>query len=325
MKRLLLIFIATAYSAVLMAVADVRFQHIGLQEGLSNGFALDITVDGQGFLWVATESGLNRISGNKCTVFRASQVGLGCDEHAQVLYDKDINSVWIVSIDGSVALYDCALQRFRSPSLPAALKDAGIFCVAKTSADDQEEGYDSGADSYLMKPFSAKLLQSRIRNILAGRRRLAEYVARQNMSAFGATDKVAGGEAGGQAASEKTDKREEASAIELSPLDQRFLDKLNKLIEENICVNDLDMTFVTDQMAMSQSTFYRKVKALTGMRPNEYIRKAKLQHAMQLLLSRQYGSVAEVATLAGFNNIGNFRESFKREFGKTPSEYLKNA
>lgn len=82
------------------------------------------------------------------------------------------------------------------------------------------------------------------------------------------------------------------------------------------------MAFMTDKMAMSHSTFYRKVKALTGMSANEYIKKAKLRHSMTLLKKGEY-SIAEVAILAGFNNLGNFRESFKREFGKSPSEILK--
>jgi len=111
--------------------------------------------------------------------------------------------------------------------------------------------------------------------------------------------------------------------MELRPLDQRFLDKLNKLIEDHISTEDLDIAFFIDKMAMSHSTFYRKVKALTGMSANEYIKKAKLRHSMKLLMSKEYSSISEVAMLAGFNNIGNFRESFKREFGKTPTEILK--
>lgn len=101
------------------------------------------------------------------------------------------------------------------------------------------------------------------------------------------------------------------------------MNKLNKLIEDNISINDLDIAFFTDKMAMSHSTFYRKVKALTGMSANEYVKKAKLRHSMKLIQSKEYSSISEVAMLAGFNNIGNFRESFKREFGKTPSEILK--
>lgn len=176
-----------------------------------------------------------------------------------------------------------------------------ILLTAKTSASDQEQGYDSGADSYLTKPFRARLLLSRVRNLLSARRRLAEHIARQNISV--------------------TKPKEEMSM--LSELDRRFLEKLNMLIDEHIATDDLDMAFMTDKMAMSHSTFYRKVKALTGMSANEYIKKAKLRHSMALLQSKQY-SVSEVAMLTGFYNVGNFRESFKREFGVNPSEVLKS-
>ena len=99
--------------------------------------------------------------------------------------------------------------------------------------------------------------------------------------------------------------------------------KLNLLIIDNIVKEDLDMAFMTDKMAMSHSTFYRKVKALTGMTAVEYIRKIKLKHSMQLLQSGDY-TVTEAAMMAGFNNQGHFRDSFKKEFGLNPSDVLKS-
>lgn len=200
-----------------------------------------------------------------------------------------------------------------------------ILLTAKTSINDQEEGYDSGADSYLMKPFSSKLLQSRIGNILSGRRRLTEYIVQKNMDVFAKSQLNGNQEMKAETITQEindTEAEAESPIMQLSPLDQRFLDKLNKLIEDHISTEDLDIAFFTDKMAMSHSTFYRKVKALTGMSANEYIKKAKLRHSMSLLQSKEY-SVTEVAMMAGFNNLGNFRESFKREFGKTPSEILK--
>lgn len=200
-----------------------------------------------------------------------------------------------------------------------------ILLTAKTSATDQQEGYDSGADSYLMKPFSAKLLQSRIRNILSGRRRLAEYISQQNFSTllskenlnkkeeFSDEKDLTNGKKGDQ------ESGTDLPTAQLSELDRKFLEKLNSLIEKHISTDDLDIAFMTDKMAMSHSTFYRKVKALTGMSANEYIKKAKLRQSMILLQTKQY-RISEVAMLTGFNNLGNFRESFKREFGMTPSE-----
>lgn len=178
-----------------------------------------------------------------------------------------------------------------------------VLLTAKTASGAQEEGYDCGADSYLTKPFSARLLRSRIRNILSARRRFAEYVAQRN-AGVEKSMAVDGGMPG------------------LSELDRAFLDKLDGLIKENMAVEELNMAFMTDRMAMSHSTLYRKIRALTGMSANEYIRKAKLGHSMRLLESGAY-TVAEAATMTGFNNLGNFRESFKAEYGVLPSEVLR--
>ena len=178
-----------------------------------------------------------------------------------------------------------------------------ILLTAKVTDEDKEEGYDSGADSYLTKPFTARLLASRIQNLLTARRRLMESVTRHPV---GTEAQPAGIEPEPQ----------------LSRLDQEFLDKLNTVIRENIMSQDIDLPFVTDKMAMSHSTFYRKVKALTGMTAVEYIRKFRLQHCYRLLESGDY-NVNEAAMMTGFMQMAHFRETFKKEFGILPSEVIK--
>ena len=178
-----------------------------------------------------------------------------------------------------------------------------ILLTAKTTDDDKEEGYDSGADSYLTKPFTAKLLASRIRNLLTARRRLTEMIVDGNIHHPSPPDSNKG-------------------APQLSPLDQEFIKRLNRLIEEHIMQADIDMAFVTDKMAMSHSTFYRKVKALTGMTATEYIRKRRLRHCYRLLESGDY-NVNQAAMMTGFNQMAHFRETFKKEFGILPSEVKK--
>ncbi|MCR4852741.1 MAG: response regulator [Prevotella sp.] len=173
-----------------------------------------------------------------------------------------------------------------------------ILLTAKSTDEDKETGYESGADSYLTKPFTAKLLGSRIQNLLMARRRLAEYIINH------------------------PSENEETTAVEtptLSRLDREFLEHLNQIIHENIMTENLDLPFITDKMAMSHSTFYRKVKALTGMTAKEYIRKFRLQHCYKLLESGDY-NVNEAASMTGFNQMSHFRETFKKEFGILPSE-----
>ena len=179
-----------------------------------------------------------------------------------------------------------------------------ILLTAKSTDEDKEEGYDSGADSYLTKPFTAKLLASRIRNLLTARRRLTEMI-------------VNGGTA------TMTPAEEEASAMpKMCRLDREFIERLDSLIEAHIMKDDIDMAFVTDKMAMSHSTFYRKVKALTGMTATEYIRKRRLHHCYLLLESGNY-NVNQAAMMTGFNQMAHFRDTFKKEFGILPSEVRK--
>ena len=85
---------------------------------------------------------------------------------------------------------------------------------------------------------------------------------------------------------------------------------------------DIDLPFITDKMAMSHSTFYRKVKALTGLTAKEYIRKFRLQHCYHLLECGEY-NVNQAAMMTGFNQMAHFRETFKNEFGILPSEVIK--
>ncbi len=190
-----------------------------------------------------------------------------------------------------------------------------ILLTAKDTDQDKEEGYDSGADSYLTKPFTAKLLASRIRNLLTNRRRLASMLnptgdhlsSRDHLSSHDTGDGDTGSD---------------TEPPQMNPLDKEFIDKMNRVIEENIMTEDIDMAFLTDKMAMSHSTFYRKVKALTGMTAKEYVRKRRMLHCYQLLVSGNY-NVTEAAMMTGFNQMAHFREVFKKEFGVLPSEVVK--
>ena len=122
-----------------------------------------------------------------------------------------------------------------------------ILLTAKDSIQDKEEGYDSGADSYLTKPFSAKLLRSRIKNLLEMRKRLARQIVENVPSTV----------------VKNTEKRQSTSSPhpQLNRLDEAFLSKLTSLIEDNLDVEKIDTAFMIDCMNMSYSAFYRQVKA----------------------------------------------------------------
>ncbi len=234
----------------------------------------------------------------------------GLDKAQNLMPDLIVSDIMMPEMDG-IEMTKALKEDIRTSHIPI------VMLTAKTGNDNQLEGYESGADSYLTKPFSARLLQGRIRNLLASQRRMAEHIAQSSISWFANRSVVVPSEA-----SPDESLSHATNTPSLTKLDRQFLDKLDTLIADNMSTEDLDIAFFTERLFMSHSTLYRKVKALTGMNINEYVRKAKLQKALSMLQSGDY-NVTEVASLTGFNNLGNFRNAFKREFGVTPSEMMR--
>jgi ligand-binding sensor domain-containing protein/signal transduction histidine kinase/DNA-binding response OmpR family regulator len=173
-----------------------------------------------------------------------------------------------------------------------------ILLTAKDTLQDRMDGYSIGADSYITKPFSAGLLQTRVKNLLETKQKLAMlYSSSLNQKQVFMTES-------------------------LNKLDKEFMDKVNRIIEDNLDSEQINVAFIAEQMHMSHSTLYRKIKALTSMSANEIIKKLKLQKAEQLLLSGKY-SVSEISYMIGFSTPTYFRQCFKEEFGQSPTEYLK--
>ncbi|MBM6992083.1 MAG: response regulator [Prevotella sp.] len=176
-----------------------------------------------------------------------------------------------------------------------------ILLTAKDAISAKEEGYEAGADSYLTKPFTSSLLEARVRNLLQQRRLLLQSVTRQS------ADSV-------------EQKREQLRAA-LNEIDRQFYDKVNGFIEARIS-GDVDVNYLADNLNMSASTLYRKMRAITGVSTNEYIRQYKMHYAEKLLLEGKW-SISEVSFMVGINSVPYFRKCFKDEFGMLPSEYIK--
>lgn len=171
-----------------------------------------------------------------------------------------------------------------------------ILLTAKDTPTDKTRGYDLGADSYITKPFSSSLLLSRIRNLLDSRQKIARRLV-----------------------SSDTSKQERATQT-LMPLDNEFLQRLTTLIEEQMSSEKLDVAYLSENLHMSSSTLYRKLKGLVGISTNEYIRKIRLHKAAEMLRSGRY-NVSEVIWQIGMSSAVYFRQCFKDEYGLSPSEY----
>lgn len=217
----------------------------------------------------------------------------GVEQAFELIPDVIVSDVMMPIMSGT-ALCEQLKRDVRTSHIPI------ILLTAKDTLQDKEEGYQAGADSYLTKPFSATLLQSRISNLLDSRKTLANH--------FG----------------EKSELKEKKSTISsaLNKIDDEFLTKINQLIEERMTEDKIEIGYLADKLCMSHSTLYRKMKALTGLSTNEYIRKVKMRHAERLLLEGKY-TISEITFKMGFNSSVYFRQCFKEEFGMLPSEYLK--
>ena len=209
--------------------------------------------------------------------------------------DMIISDIMMPVMDG-IELCRMVKADIRTSHIPV------ILLTAKDTLQDKETGYESGADSYLTKPFTSRLLLSRIANLFEMRRRLADRLVRE------------GGDTPGPEAGTGTET--------LNECDREFIARFDRLIEDNMDKEDLDMGFITASFNMSYSTFYRKVKGLLGISAKEYIRTRKMRRAMDLLRSGKY-NVNEVSLMVGYQDTGNFRNYFRKEFGLNPSEVLK--
>lgn len=189
-----------------------------------------------------------------------------------------------------------------------------ILLTAKDSIQDKEAGYEIGADSYLTKPFSAKLLKSRIHNILESRKLLASILSLRMQG------KAASEPLPDEMKKEPTEKMEPVP-LRLNKLDEEFINKFTRIVEENMTMPELDMTFMQQSLNMSHSTLYRKIKGLIGMSGNEFIRKIRLKRSYELL--KDGCNVSETAYSCGFNDVGYFRNCFKDEYGMSPSQFIK--
>lgn len=206
--------------------------------------------------------------------------------------DIIISDVMMPEMDG-FELSKILKQDIRTSHIPV------ILLTAKDSIQDRTKGYEIGVESYLTKPFSANLLQSRILNLLELRRKMAEQI---NKNTF--------------------DKN--LTIIEsLNKIDDEFIKKVTAIVEDYLDSDKIDVNFIAEKVNMSHSTLYRKIKALSGISINEFIRKIRINNAEKLLLTGKY-TISEISYMVGFNSITYFRQCFKEEFGAVPSEYVKN-
>lgn len=179
-----------------------------------------------------------------------------------------------------------------------------ILLTARALSQHQIEGYESGADAYITKPFSADLLLARISNLLKSRQLLKGLFGTENKEEV------------------KEENKEKSPKTVQQPLTEKediFLTKFRDFIEKNLSDSDLGVETIGAELGLSRVQLYRKIKALTGLSPVELLRTARLQKGRQLL-ERTDKTISEVAYEVGFTAPSYFTKCFKDEFGISPSD-----
>nr|WP_226904835.1 hybrid sensor histidine kinase/response regulator transcription factor [Pedobacter schmidteae] len=169
-----------------------------------------------------------------------------------------------------------------------------IMLTAMASQMHQVGGLEAGADVYITKPFSMQILELSIRNLLQGREGLKQKYLRQIMLT--------------------------PRKLEIVSPDEKFLDKLMLLIEGKMEDPDFNVGSLVEDIGMSQTVLYKKIKALTGLSITDFIKSQRLKRAAQLLSQKKL-SIAEVAYSVGFNDRKYFSKEFRKQFGVAPSDY----
>lgn len=171
-----------------------------------------------------------------------------------------------------------------------------ILLTARADENSRILGYKNGADDYITKPFNIITLEKTVNSLLKSRSSVREQFNKADQLAPIAIDSA------------------------FSSADEAFIRKLSKYVNDNISNPDFDISLLVDQMQMSRTLLYTKVKALTGLNIQGYITKARMDNAIRLLWKTDL-SMADIATECGFNSAAYFSTSFKAFTGKTPSEF----
>ena len=173
-----------------------------------------------------------------------------------------------------------------------------ILLTARALSKHQVEGYESGADAYITKPFSADVLLARIDNLLKNRLLLKGI--------FGSED-------------EKEEQQAETPVEEPQKKEDKFMNRFHEYIEQHMSDSGLGVETIGVELGLSRVQLYRKVKALTGQSPVELLRTIRL-HKARRLLQESAKSISEVAYEVGFTSPSYFTKCFRDEFGVSPSE-----
>jgi signal transduction histidine kinase/CheY-like chemotaxis protein/ligand-binding sensor domain-containing protein len=232
---------------------------------------------------------LKSLLSNEYEIFEAVDGQKALEIIQKELPDLVISDVMMPNMDG-ISLCHEIKNQITTSHIPV------ILLTARTSLTYEMGGLKEGADDYITKPFNPGIVKTRIQNILANRKILREHFL--NKVRF----------------------EPDSTTVVESNLDALFIEKAISLVNENIQNENFGIEVMIDQLNMSQSTLFRKIKALTGLSLTGFIRSVKLKHAAKLILQSDI-KLSQVAFEVGFNDYKYFTKCFQHQFDCLPSEY----
>jgi signal transduction histidine kinase/DNA-binding response OmpR family regulator/streptogramin lyase len=211
----------------------------------------------------------------------------GIKKSSEVMPDLIISDVMMPSMNG-IEFCRKIKTDWQTSHIPV------ILLTAKASPESKIEGLETGADDYLTKPFSSKELLIRIKNLLEQRKTLRERFSKEI--------------------------KIETSAIAVTSLDNEFLQKAFDVAEKNLSNTEFNSETFAKEMFLSRSQLHRKLLAVTGQAPGEFIRTYRLKKAASLILENKL-NVTQIAFEVGFSSPSHFSKAFKQQFNCLPKEF----
>ncbi len=225
--------------------------------------------------------------GHNYKIFESLNGVDGIEKARETIPDLVISDVMMPKMDG-LRLCEKLKTDERTSHIPV------ILLTARAATDSKLEGLELGADDYITKPFNAKELLVRVKNLIEQRRKLRERFRRDGPISL--------------------------KEISITSADERFLKRATGVVETHIAQTGFSTDLFAKEMFLSRMQLHRKIKALTDHSPGEFVRILRLERASQLLRQRT-GTIAEIAYQVGFDDPSYFSEAFHKQFGQSPSEF----
>jgi DNA-binding response OmpR family regulator len=220
-------------------------------------------------------------------IVEAANGKIGLEKALSLIPDLIVTDVMMPEMDG-IELCRKVKNDSHTSHIPV------ILLTARTAEEQKMEGFGSGANDYITKPFNFEILQARIRNLIAERQAFMKHFPKL------------------------LDVK--ASDIQVTTHDEKLIRSTIEIVEKNLANKDFSVEELSRILGMSRVLLYKKLLALTGKTPIEFIRTIRMQRAAQLLEKSQY-TISEIAYQVGINNPKYFAKYFKDEYHMLPSNY----